>query len=388
MKGNKRKAEQKIQKGITLIALIITIIVMLILVGVTISVALNGELFTTTQQAVSETQKEADREQLLSAVIGAIGTDAKVEFSKLDSNLPKDWTGSNGTYTSPKGNTFKVSADGTITEGGNQSGGSGENSSEGTTLISMYRAGESCTNANCTNKEHLHVGDYVNYTPDTTRTTYYPDGEDTSNMGINTGGTETTGATSLQAIQQENLNWRVLGAKDDSVLLVSGTPTATTSGGIGFAGYVGYNNYENILNTACSTLYSKTGVGTARSITMNDIKTYLGSTFDETEYDAEGSGDGYYGYTNDNIPSLYDYDSSTNTLTKLAEGTTKTLSLASNAYAYTASDYITNPTKLNLLLGTSNNYYYWVANRSVLVNSDNARFCMSLIRKLVYRMQC
>ena len=46
-------------KGITLIALIITIIVMLILVGVTITVALNGGLFETATKAATETKKEA-----------------------------------------------------------------------------------------------------------------------------------------------------------------------------------------------------------------------------------------------------------------------------------------------------------------------------------------
>lgn len=44
------------QKGITLVALIITIIVMLILVGVSISVALNGGLFTKATDAVEETK--------------------------------------------------------------------------------------------------------------------------------------------------------------------------------------------------------------------------------------------------------------------------------------------------------------------------------------------
>ena len=39
------------QKGITLVALIITIIVMLILVAVTVSVALNGGLIGKTQEA-------------------------------------------------------------------------------------------------------------------------------------------------------------------------------------------------------------------------------------------------------------------------------------------------------------------------------------------------
>jgi len=46
----------KDQKGITLVALIITIIVMLILVAVTISVALNGGLFTRARQASLETK--------------------------------------------------------------------------------------------------------------------------------------------------------------------------------------------------------------------------------------------------------------------------------------------------------------------------------------------
>lgn len=44
------------QKGITLVALIITIIVMLILVGVTISVAMNGGLFSKADQAKRDTQ--------------------------------------------------------------------------------------------------------------------------------------------------------------------------------------------------------------------------------------------------------------------------------------------------------------------------------------------
>ena len=71
------------EKGITLIALIITIIVMLILVGVTINVALNGGLFESATTAATETKKEAEKEQLLSAVVGAIGTDGKVDSTKI-----------------------------------------------------------------------------------------------------------------------------------------------------------------------------------------------------------------------------------------------------------------------------------------------------------------
>ena len=56
----------KKQNGITLIALIITIIVMLILVGVTVTVALNGGLFTTAKEAAKGTETERNKEIALS----------------------------------------------------------------------------------------------------------------------------------------------------------------------------------------------------------------------------------------------------------------------------------------------------------------------------------
>ena len=61
----------KTQKGITLIALVITIIVMLILVGVTISMAINGGLFGYAKKAAkdTETQKQAEQELASGAVI-------------------------------------------------------------------------------------------------------------------------------------------------------------------------------------------------------------------------------------------------------------------------------------------------------------------------------
>ena len=87
-------------KGITLIALIITIIVMLILVGVTINVALNGGLFDSADYAATETKKEAEKEQLSSAVVGAIGTDGKVDSTKI--SLPEGFAKDEGKSTSSK----------------------------------------------------------------------------------------------------------------------------------------------------------------------------------------------------------------------------------------------------------------------------------------------
>ncbi len=51
------------QKGITLIALVITIIVMLILVAVTIAMAINGGLFTKAGEATGKTNNAITDEQ-------------------------------------------------------------------------------------------------------------------------------------------------------------------------------------------------------------------------------------------------------------------------------------------------------------------------------------
>ncbi len=70
-------------KGITLIALIITIIVMLILVGVTINVALDGGLFekakkATYQTEISEIQEQAEVEKA-------------IEIAENSGNIPKEY---------------------------------------------------------------------------------------------------------------------------------------------------------------------------------------------------------------------------------------------------------------------------------------------------------
>ncbi|MBQ3145708.1 MAG: hypothetical protein IJB90_03975 [Clostridia bacterium] len=122
------------EKGITLIALIITIIVMLILVGVTINVALNGGLFQKAETATKQTQIEAEKEELLSAVIATIGTDGELVLEDIE--LPAEWEESNGVYTSPKGNTYTVDKNGKITEGGANSG-AGNNTNTQTTIYDV-----------------------------------------------------------------------------------------------------------------------------------------------------------------------------------------------------------------------------------------------------------
>ena len=62
--GNKKK-EQMQENGITLIALVVTIIILLILAGVTLNMALSGEgLFSRARQAADEYNKKAIEEKL------------------------------------------------------------------------------------------------------------------------------------------------------------------------------------------------------------------------------------------------------------------------------------------------------------------------------------
>lgn len=70
------------QKGITLIALVITIIVMLILVAVTITMAVNGGLFNYATKAGQETNAAILNEQVLAngsvTINGTTFTDADI----------------------------------------------------------------------------------------------------------------------------------------------------------------------------------------------------------------------------------------------------------------------------------------------------------------------
>jgi len=88
-------AHHKSQKGITLIALIITIIVMLILVGVTVTVALNGGLFSTAQNAKEVTQEERDKELALD--------EGRVKVNEVWYNTLQDYT--DGIPSSDQGET-------------------------------------------------------------------------------------------------------------------------------------------------------------------------------------------------------------------------------------------------------------------------------------------
>ena len=112
------------QKGITLVALIITIIVMLILVGVSISIALNGGIFEKARTASEDTLKAQLKEAIALAKADVLmyyyenGANDAAETAALAKFKPEDYLDSNWkdkTYTAAFDSDFTV----TFTNGGN-----------------------------------------------------------------------------------------------------------------------------------------------------------------------------------------------------------------------------------------------------------------------------
>ena len=118
------------EKGITLIALIITIIVMLILVAVTISVALNGGLFNNARDASDKTKRAVSKEELISAMVGAYDNTGSFKIDNVELPAGAMWCGEEDEIYNPEneveptgegdwviteiGNKFYVTSDGTV----------------------------------------------------------------------------------------------------------------------------------------------------------------------------------------------------------------------------------------------------------------------------------
>ena len=326
---------------------------MLILVGVTVTTAINGKLFESARKATIGTSFEKDKEQLTAAIAATYNKETgEINKENLKATLGHGWSvDGNGPYTvtSPNKNIYNVEINGTITDN--------KETSE-IKFADMY-----CEIEECTNDEHLHKGDYVDYKPTQVKTPYKPDGD--------TPGSRTGEDTEIP-ILQESLNWRVLG-KDASgnVLLISGSPTNAY---LAFSGYIGYNNYEDVLNDTCKALYSNTSLGaTARSITAEDIETYLeGDNFKKEEYDN-------YGYKKTiNSRFYFDYDKTKgiNRLTRVSEdisdNTTTEVPLTCNAYSYELTKELIGEKNREILLGKNeeNLFMMFVASRSVEISND------------------
>lgn len=253
---------QKGNRGITLIALVITIIVLLILAGISIA-TLTGEngILTKANDAKTETRGASVEEARDLWKINQ-ETDNYTENGTAQTleELIADLINQNLLTEDEKdqilGNTSKgIEATGQVTIGSR-------------TIVFKEKD----------IADYVKVGDYVDYQPTKVTMPYDKFGE-----------TYTGYANAEDIGQDSNLQWRVLNVNSNGTVdLISASPTSKT---VYFRGARGYNNGVAILNDYCKTMYSNASKkAVARSLNIEDIQ-------DKMKVDEETGKKAYESYT-------------------------------------------------------------------------------------------
>lgn len=333
-------------RGITLIALIITIIILLILVGVSINLAIKGDLFGSAEKAVSGTNDKVAQEQ--TRVDELMGELERVESQ----NAVHNWQYTDST-----------------------------------------RAKIRCTCARC---KAFNDGDSTGRTLSI--------GQQIGETESKTGSTSITSAKSgydsdqTLALNAEETKWVVFGYEDkdndglNEVLLL--TTEHPTTNKIYFTGAAGYNNSVEEINRMCKELYGTN----ARGMTIEDVNRALGYTpeggmyYLNNQYNTTGNlttklkdlGDMWTAIVNDNTNGVF-YDPSHPE--GISDSGAALGEYESNGYFYAIDSTVDAPTgvpqvsseisetaKAMIFGGSKTNYVYWLASRGVLVHSFFTRF--------------
>ena len=382
--NTRRKKKKQIvkahNKGITLIALVITIIVLLILAGVTIA-TLAGEngILTNATAAKEETRyatikEEKDLWELNKLTDERTGSDTAESREEVINRLYD-----NGTITKEERDTLLAGDAITVAD---------KTISFGATLVEMFKQAQAdnCTDTNCGNQNHLHIGDYLNYTPS----------DSSATTGVLT--EQETGYADEEQKYTVNTStkWRVLGLNEagDQILLTTESPIQKDGDNpyLILKGAESYMSCVNTLKKICN-IYANPDLATeARSMTIDDINHALGIEVDEETNTMHKIGDttpleeyeGYFGekYTykeGDYAPENYmnDVYGGTSYTRKVIGDTAE-----GNAYYYSydiVGTSTSNPTLYELLFDgtTSEDSYaksYWLASPGVFAYSSYAYF--------------
>ena len=283
-----RKRTSLGEKAITLIALVVTIVMLLILAGVTITMTLGQNGLFTRARAGAVAYNESEVRDDLSMLITQYTWDKAAE--KTDKSL--------GDYLKDNGATsVKANADGTTLEVEYKGYVFTVNKDSGEiTGVSKGEGNDSPTTPTIIPQ----VGEIVSYTPDTPSTGY-----DLS--------TAKSGYNSAQTIDgtYDPTTWKIMEVDENgniTKLLGIGAKT------VFFQGSTGYNNGVYLLNDICKSRYGNASLGaTARSLTIEDIESKMNSTGIAAR-NAYKSGTTQYGttrkYTGNNAkyPALYEQE--------------------------------------------------------------------------------
>ena len=372
-----KKIEKQKNRGITLIALVITIIVLLILAGVTIA-TLTGDngILTKASKASEQTNQGNAEERVQLEVIASIGTDGNINIEDLNDNL-QNIEGLTHDGESITNNPIETLPATVVVDGYNVM-----IRKNGSVVVSEWtQTGYEITNGKVTVK----VGDYVlNY-----------------DEGIESTQIETTesGHTEQQNFTTENLGWRILGIGENGGLeLISDNPTTAT---VTLVGETGYLNAENVLNRTCDELYGRGEYAeSARSLNVEDINKL--ANYDPKTYDEYGdlykyrfsTEEGYMQYSKsiDNGKNWSDWTNITSSScqTFRMPGGIETISvnnpiesekIENTYYRYTISSKITDTSIANMITkGTGeSNITQWLASHTVKCESNKANFDMRIV---------
>ena len=357
------------EKGITLIALIITIIVMLILVGVVVQVVIQSDLLGTAKTAGDKYKTAYEEESNMSQI--------EINGKKYDSI--EDYLA--GVESIPE-------------------------------IHNWVRTGDNIKCEHCNTS--LTIGQKLNYT-NHTKTGAGSSSISEEKSGIAQAKTDgQSWATSLGVqtvnITSDDTKWVVLGVEDsnkngtnETLLLTTETPTTEK---IKMYGYQPYNHAVDEINRMCKEIYG----ADARGMTIEDVNACLQYVAPAGMCAKNNSGTIVY-YTVPEGTKISDLGSSYGNIwtdiqnnarvidgTKkyftpsCPEGTTDSSVLGNipvDGYFYHLSDdgtYLVNEANAsdtshtittvtrNLIFGDSNNYLYWLASRGVCAYSGCADF--------------
>ena len=367
------------ENGITLVALIITIVVMLILVAVSVNVIIKSNLIGTAEKTVDKYKTASEEESNMSQI--------EINGKKYDSI--EDYLA--GVESIPE-------------------------------IHNWVRTGDNIKCEHCNTS--LTIGQKLNYTNHTKTgagvSTIAGDKSGVSN-GITDGNlnAENFGAKGSQTIHSDSeTKWVVLGVEDsnkngtnETLLLTTQTPT---TGKIIMYGYQPYNHAVDEINRMCKEIYGTD----ARGMTIEDVNACVQYTAPAGMCAKNNSGTIVY-YTVPEGTKISDLGSSYGNIwtdiqnnarvidgTKkyftpsCPEGTTDSSVLGNlpvDGYFYVVDstvgapegipvlpDSTTDATK-NLIFGDSKNYLYWLASRGVIADSVSASFGPGAVRGGVAR---
>ena len=391
----------KNKNGITLVALIITIIVLLILAMVSIRLVMNGGIIDRAEKGTKAYSEAEVQEQIKLAYAewqtarwtGETRTAADFVKASLEKTYGENTVDkveeSEGVFTVK----FKDGREYTY------------NVATGTTeKVAKWNDNGDGSWTHSETGSKIQIGDIVNY-----ETVLASNAVDStkkaqliSDLGTYSGNTDSSQNTDSSVVR-DSLTWKVLDVKDGKIRLISSAPTTSK---IRLHNANGYNNAVYLIDKACDTLYSS-NKGTAQNLKIEDIESKLSATgiSARDNYANSNVDTGKYGGTKEytsnlQYPNIYASEIGCKAIAS-ADNTGNTLGLSQQTSPVTGSSTATNRLKVtqtywyksmatsdftdskyyNLFInnGTSNYASYWLSSRCVNCYSSVADFVVRFV---------